>query len=460
MDTFDVLILGGGSAAETLATAVVQGGKSVAVVEERLVGGDCPYFACMPSKAMLHSAETRHRIASAEIDGAVSHPLTLDDGSAAYRAAAARRHEIADRLDDSSRVRELKELGIVVYRGCGRIMGPGTVDVDGRIIGWSDLVIAVGSSSDVPEIDGLDRATMWTSEDVYTSSELPASLIVLGGGPVGCETAQILARFGSKVTIAQRGPRLIAEEEPAIGVDLADALRRDGIDVRLETKVVRMERRRDGVAVSLSDGERLAAARLLVATGRSPRLAGLGLESLGIRRGPDGSLEVDDRCRVRNQRNVWAAGDVTGVALYTHAAKYQARIVASNLLGREAHADYRAIPRGVYTEPAVACVGLSSIKARERGYDVAIASMEVGQTARAHATGLKLGRLVLTADRQRRTLIGAAAIGPHADEWIGEAVLAIRARITLDVLADVVHAFPTFSEVYEPPLRELAAMTA
>jgi pyruvate/2-oxoglutarate dehydrogenase complex dihydrolipoamide dehydrogenase (E3) component len=460
MDTFDVLILGGGSAAETVATAVVQGGKSVAVVEERLVGGDCPYFACMPSKAMLHSAETRHRIATAELDGAVSHRLSLDDESAAYRAAAARRHEIADRLDDSSRVRELKELGIAVYRGRGRIMRHGTVDVDGRIIGWSDLVIAVGSASDVPEIGGLDRATMWTSEDVYTSSELPDSLIVLGGGPVGCETAQILARFGSKVTIVQSGSRLIAEEEPAVGVDLADALRRDGIDVRLETKVVRTERRRDGMAVSLSDGERLAAARLLVATGRSPRLAGLGLESLRIRPGPDGSLEVDDRCRVRNQRSVWAAGDVTGIAPYTHVAKYQARIVASNLLGREVRADYRAIPRGVYTEPAVACVGLSSIKARERGYDVAIASMEVGQTARAHATGLKLGRLVLIADRQRRTLIGAAAIGPHADEWIGEAVLAIRARITLDVLADVVHAFPTFSEVYEPPLRELAAMTA
>ena len=331
------------------------------------------------------------------------------------------------------------------------------VEIGGRSVGWTDLVIAVGSASDIPEIDGLTRQAIWTSEEVYTAAELPASVIVLGGGAVGCETAQILARFGAKVTIVQSAPRLIPAEEPAVADALAEVFRQDGIDLRLNSKVVRMDLR-EGAAVFLSDSTRLTATRLVVATGRSPRLEGLGLETLGIRLGPRGFLEVDERCQVPGQRHVWAAGDVTGLALYTHAAKYHGRIIAANLLGREARADHRAIPRGLYTDPAVACVGLSSAKAKEHGYDVVSASMEVRHTARAHATGLKSGRLVLVADRRRRTLIGAAAIGPHAEEWIGEAVLAIRAEITIDVLTDVVHAFPTFSETYEPPLQELAAM--
>jgi pyruvate/2-oxoglutarate dehydrogenase complex dihydrolipoamide dehydrogenase (E3) component len=456
MKTYDVAILGGGSAAETVATTVARGGKSVTVVEKRLVGGDCPYFACMPSKAMLHSAAVRYRIGTAQADGAVSVPLRLDDARAAYRAAAARRHEIADRLDDSERVRELESLGVAIHRGHGRIVRPGALEIDGRMIGWTDLVICVGSAPSIPEIEGLERAAVWTSEDVFTTSELPDSVIVLGGGAAGCEIAQVLARFGTQVTIIQRAPRLIPAEETAVAGTLADLLRQDGVDVRLSSTVVRIAQGPDAVSLFLSDGARLTAARLIVAAGRSPRLDRLGLETLGIRPGPGGFLDIDDQCRVRGERHVWGAGDVTGIARHTHTANYHGRVVAANLLGREARADHRAIPRAVYTDPAVACVGLTADKARERGHDVQTASMELGQTARADATGLKSGQLVLVADRRRRTLIGAAAIGPHAEEWIGEAVLAIRAQITLDVLTDVVHAFPTFSEIYEPPLRELA----
>jgi len=458
METYDVVVLGGGSAGETVATTVVRGGKSVAVVEERLVGGECPYFACMPSKAMLHSAEVRHRIGVAHTAGAVSRPLGLDDGRVAYRAAAARRHEISDRLDDSGRVRELQGLGVVVYRGRGRIVRPGALEMDGRIIGWTDLVISVGGVVNIPEIDGMDRAAIWTSEDVYTTSDLPGSALVLGGGAVGCEIAQMLARFGAHVTIVQRAPRLIPAEEPAVAGALADVFRQEGIDVRLNSRAVRTELRPDRASLLLNDGTRLTAEKLVVAAGRSPRLEGLGLETLSIHAGAGRFLEVDDRCRVRGQGHVWAAGDITGIARYTHTANYHGRVIAANLLGREARADHRAIPRGVYTEPAVACVGLSSDKAREQGYDTLSASMEVGHTARASVTGSKSGQLVLVADRRRRTLLGAAAIGPHAEEWIGEAVLAIRAEITIDVLTDVVHAFPTFSESYEPALRELAEM--
>jgi pyruvate/2-oxoglutarate dehydrogenase complex dihydrolipoamide dehydrogenase (E3) component len=457
MESYDVVVLGGGSAAETVATTVARGGKSVALVEERLVGGDCPYFACMPSKAMLFSAEIRHWIAKAHTVGAVSRPLSLDDGRAAYRAAAARRHEIVDRLDDSARVRELEELGISVRRGRGHIQRPGVVEVGGDVVGWRDLVIAVGSAADIPDIEGLTRHAAWTSEEVYTGAELPDSVIVLGGGPVGCETAQTLARFGASVTIVQSAPHLIPHEEPAIAEALADVLRQDGVELRLDAQAVRTDLR-DGAVVFLSDGTRLTAQRLVVAAGRSPRVEGVGLETLGISSDAGQSLEVDERCRVRGQRNVWAAGDVTGIALYTHAAKHQGRIIAANLLGREARANHRAIPRGVYTDPSVACVGLSAERASQQGYDVVTASMEVRHTARAATTGLNAGRLVLVADRRRRTLLGAAAIGPHAEEWIGEAVLAIRAELTVDLLADVVHAFPTFGEIYEPPLQELAAM--
>src|SRR5215510_1447027 len=457
MDTYDVVILGGGSAGETVATLVARGGKSVAVVEERLLGGECPYFACMPSKAMLHSAEIRHWITGAPAHGAVSRPLSLDEGKLAYRAAAARRHEIADRLDDAERARELRALGVVVHRGRGRVVRAGALEVDGRVIGWRELVVAVGTAAKIPPIEGLTLVSAWTSEDVYTSSELPESALVLGGGPVGCEIAQVLARFGARVTLVQRAPRLIPAEEPAVAEILAAVLRQDGIDIRLSAKAVRAEAHPEAARLVLDDATELTARKLIVAVGQSPRLDGLGLDSLGIAPGRGGFLSVDERCRVRGQEHVWAAGDITGIAPFTHTASYHGRVIAANLLGRETRADHRAIPRGVYTEPAVACVGLSSGKAREQGFDVVTASMEVGQTARARATGMSSGRLVLIGDRKRRSLLGAAAIGPHAEEWIGEATVAIRAEIPIDVLTDVVHPFPTFSEAYEPPLRELAA---
>src|SRR5437763_2141666 len=456
METSDVVVLGGGSAGEIVATTVARGGKSVAVVEERLLGGECPYFACMPSKAMLRSAEVRHWIGRAHTGGAVSRPLSLDEGRLAYGAAAVRRHAIAARLDDSDRGRELRALGVALHRGRGRVVRAGVLEIDGRAIGWVDLVVSVGTVAAIPEIEGLERASMWTSEDFYTAPELPESALVLGGGPVGCEIAQVLARFGARVTIVQRAPRLIPAEEPAVAEILADVFRREGIDVRLSRKAVRAERRADTARLVLDHGPPLTAQKLIVAIGQAPRLNGLGLEALRIRPGRDGFLQVDDRCRVRGQEHVWAAGDITGIAGYTHTANYHGRIVAANLLGRETRANHRAIPRGVYTEPAVACVGLSSSQARELGYDAVSASMEVGHTARASATGLTSGRLILVGDRKRRTLLGAAAIGAHAEEWIGEAVLAIRAEIAIDVLTDVVHAFPTFSEAYEPPLRELA----
>ena len=268
----------------------------------------------------------------------------------------------------------------------------------------------------------------------------------MGGGAVGCELAQVYARFGSTVTLVHNGPQLLAKEEPSIAAALTDALRADGVEILLDASVERFE----GGRAVLTTGRSLEPTRVLVAVGRKPTIPAL----LGD------AVEVDDRCRVLGHEGVWAAGDVTGVAPYTHTANYQARVVAANILGGDQVADYRAIPRAVYTDPPVASVGLHAAAAADKGIDAVTATMDLGETARALTEGDVGGRLVLTADRGKGVLIGAAAIGPRADEWIGEAVLAIRAEVPITVLADVVHPFPTFSEAYEPALRELAGQLA
>jgi dihydrolipoamide dehydrogenase len=457
MDTFDVVVLGGGSAGEVVAARLAAASKSVAMIEEKLVGGECPYFACMPSKAMLRAAEVRHLIKEAHELGAVGHPIPLDHGRNAYKTAAARRDVITNHRDDVDHVQQLERAGVKLFRGRGHIVGPGVVEINNRQLGWRDLVIAVGTTLNRPPIEGLDSVSIWTSEDFYSSDELPASAIVLGGGPVGCEVAQVLARFGCPTTLVEEAPQLLPNEDPGISEVLLEVLRNDGIDVRVNTRAVRTEAAPGGVRVTLEDGSQVPAERLIVATGKRPRADNLGLDTVGVELSKLGFILIDESCRALGQEHIWAAGDITGVAQFTHVANYQGRIVASNLLAQHAKADYRAIPRGVYTDPPVTSVGLMADKAREQGYNAVTASIEVGQAARAAATGLKIGRLLMVADRARAILLGAAAIGPHADEWIGEAALAIRTETPLEILADMVHAFPTFSELYEPPIRELLA---
>ena len=459
MDRYDLVVLGGGSAGESIAGTVARAGKSVALVEERLVGGECPYFACMPSKAMLYAAELRSLIGTAHQPGAVSQPLALGDLRAAYAAAVARRDEVAEQRDDSGAVQRLEADGVRVMRGRGHVVSTGALQVNRERIGWNDLVISTGTVAARPELPGLDDVSVWTSDDAYSRSELPQSAIILGGGPVGCELAQVWSRFGCSVTIVQRDPRLIPQEEPAIANILAQAFRRDSIGLLLDAQATGVESVGNGIRLSVQDRAAVTAERLVLASGKKADLDSLGIENLGIHPNGEGYLEVDERCRVLGQEHVWAAGDVTGIAQFTHTANYHGRIVSANLLGREMQADYRAIPRGVYTDPSVASVGLTEEAARRQGFDVITATMDVSETAKAFATGQKGGALlILVADRQRSVLVGAHAIGPDVEEWIGEAALAIRAEVRLDVFCDVVHAFPTFSEAYEPPLRELAAL--
>ncbi|MDT7538476.1 MAG: hypothetical protein QOI82_2061 [Actinomycetota bacterium] len=458
MESFDVVVLGAGSAGELVATKLAEANRSVALVEVLRVGGECPYVACIPSKAMLRSAHARAQARSlADLGGGAA---TLDGDEEAYRAAAGRRDDMSDQRDDEKAAVAAAKAGVTLLRGRGRIVRSGVVAVDERELGWTDLVLATGSSAVRPDVAGLDAVPTWTSDEALAATERPASLLILGGGAVGCELAQVHARFGTRVCLVEPGPQLAGKEEPSIAELLADVLRDDGVDVRLETEAKRVEPAGVGARVYLSDGTTLDVERVLLATGRTPNTDDLGLDALGIAPTDDGAVATDEHCRVEGQKHVWAAGDVTGIAPYTHAASYQARVLIANLLGEDRTAEYRAIPRAIYTSPAVASVGRTADEARDDGVDPLTAVMDVGETARAAAEGSGGGRLVLTADRRRGVLIGAAAIGPHADEWLAEATLAIRAEVPLSVLADVVHAFPTFGEAFEPPMRELADRVA
>jgi len=451
MDRFDCVILGGGSAAEAVWGAL--GDRRVAVVEAARVGGECPYVACMPSKALLRSAHLRRAIQRAP-DLASWDRVAPDDPVATWARAVERRDRIADARDDREAARQLEASGATLLRGQGVILGPGRLQVGSDTLEWTDLVVATGSCPLVPPVPGLAEVATWSSDEALSQPGRPAQLVVLGGGPVGCELAQIYASFGARVTLVEAAPRLLPAEEPPAGRLLAAAFTEDGVEVRVGTRVETAEPGEGTARLRCDDGRVLVAERVLVAVGRRPRTADIGLERCGIVPGPRG-IAVDDACRVRGQGHVYAGGDVTGVAPFTHTAAYQGRVIAAALRGEMVRADYRAIPRVVYTEPTVAAVGLTEAAAREAGLVVATGEADLAETARAQADGERRGWLKLVADRSAEVLVGATAVGPGADGWIGEAALAIAARVSLGQLSEIVHAFPTYSQAYESALRRL-----
>ena len=453
---FDVVVLGGGSAGEVVAELVRDAGRTVAVIEENLVGGECPYVACMPSKALLRSAGARHDATRLVELGGAPEAVDLGDGADAFIGAARRRDGIAEHGDDTGAMAAMEAEGIRVIRGRGRIVGPGAVDVDGTLVECADLVICTGSSAIRPAVEGLDLVGAWSSDQALTAPARPVSLVVLGGGPVGCELAQAFARFGSRVVLVEASGQLLGREDPRIAGRLTQALVRDGIDVRVGVSATRAVRTDGGLTrVSLDDGRSVEVERVLVAAGRVPSTRGVGLDSLGIDLDEGSAIPIDATCRVSGLAHVWAAGDVTGVAPFTHTANYQGRVVAAGILGQSRAADYRAVPRAVYTDPAVVSVGLSEQEAHERGIDVVATAVELADLPRALADGDGSGLLLVTADAERRVLLGASAIGPHAPDWMGEVVLAIRGQVPLSMVVDVVHAFPTYSEAWDVAYRDL-----
>ena len=649
MPDFDVVVLGGGTSGVLVATGLAHAGRSVALIEAGLVGGESPYLACLPSKSMLASARRGET----------------------WEHAVARRDEVTGHLDDSMFAARLADAGVQLIRGTGQVTEPGSIEVtptsrsrrgqaEKTVLGYADLVIATGSEPLAPPVEGLPDVPTWTSAEALSSQDLPRHLIVMGAGPAGCELTQVYAAFGSQVTLIEAEPQVLPDEAPFTGEILSNALRRRGADLRLGSPVVKAAPMDKGLALILADGTSLEGDRILLATGRRPRLAGLGLDKLGITPSPAGALPVDTTCRVQTANGqptsatgqptaaatpaaasaappgpvptqptaapgqpgvasgqpatagqpttgtgqpvaapgqpavvagqattaagqpaavpgqptavpgqptavpgqptaapgqattasdqpvatgqpagvpgqptavpgqptaatgqpvsapgqpaestaqpsaaaattaqpaaataqpaaaaaqpaaaqpaaaatpqaaaagrpmtgsgrVWAAGDVTGIAPYTHTARYQASVVIANILGEHRVADYRAIPRCVYTTPSVCCVGVSPGQAAAAGIQLRTVGHDLAETARAAVEDDDRGRIELYADMTRGdVLVGAAAVGRSAEEWMGELALAIRAGIPLKTLADVVHAFPTYGEAIERSLRELA----
>jgi dihydrolipoamide dehydrogenase len=444
-ENFDVILLGAGPGGETCAGRLLKGGKSVALVERELLGGECAYWACIPSKTLLRPPEARNGARRAA--GTSTPELSWDD-TRAYR-----NYMIRD-LDDSGQVDNWKAAGAEVIKGTGRITGPGRVDVDGRTLHAEHIVVATGSAPKIPPIEGLDDVPVWTNREATTLNEIPARTVIVGGGPVGVELGQFLARFGSQVTLVQSADRLIGREDPRVGELAAQALAQDGIDVRTGRQARRVHREGDSTVVELDDSSTLTTDAVVIATGRVPRTQDLGLETLGIR--PDSKgLSTDDRCRAGD--GLWALGDVTGVMLFTHVAQYQGRVVADNILGTHRTATYRGVPRVVFSDPEIAAVGLTSQEAKDQGLDVATATISLPKAiARPHTYERDpRGELGVIADRQRNVLVGAWAVAPLASEWIHQAALAIRAEIPLDVLLDGVAQFPTYSEAYLAAFQRL-----
>jgi len=429
MGAFDVVVLGGGTAGVHVATEVVRGGKSVALVEAGLIGGESPYLACLPSNSLLLSA---------------SQGVTWED-------AVARRDEVTGGLDDSGAAQRLTSSGVTVFRGTGRITGPGAVEISSpseagpTSLIYTDLVIATGCEPVAPPIEGLSDIPTWTTAQGLLSPDLPRRLLVLGGGAAGCELAQIFAAFGSQVTLIEADAGLLPGEAAFAGEILTAALRRAGVEIFLGSPATKAERTPEGLTLALQDGTRIDADRLLLATGRRPRLSGLGLDALGIITAPGQALPTDASCQVVS--GVWAAGDVTGIT-HTHASRYQAGVVAANLLGQRREADYSAIPRCVYTVPSVYAVG------EPARAGLSVARVPLSDTVRGRLGRDDLGRLELYA--ADGVLAGAVAVGPDAATWMAEVTLAIRAKIPVTVLADVVHAYPTYGEALQAAFRQLA----
>ena len=428
------MILGGGVAGEHFAGALreLDADAEMTLVERELVGGECSYWACMPSKALLRSPEI---VAAARIAPGAAEAV-------AERADAARvfwwRDQVVSNFDDSSQEEWLAERRVELVRGDGRVARPGVVEVDRSELPYDRLVVATGSVPTAPPIDGLEGLAYWTSRDATSTSEVPASLIVLGGGVVGCELAQFFARLGSRVTLVHNGAHLLPRQDPEAGSLLQDALEGEGVEVRTCT-ITECVGGGEAFRLRIEDGEILEAERLLVATGRAPNVETLNLEATGASVG-GGGVDVDERMRAAD--GVWAIGDVTGKSLLTHVGKYQARVAAHDIAGTHARADYRAVPAVVFTDPQVASVGTTS------GESLVTSSYAIDSTPRTatYERPKRPGFVKLFADPERRVLVGATAVGPEAGEWLGQLTLAVRAEVPVDVLLDTIQPYPTFSE--------------
>ena len=450
---FDVVCLGGGVAGEALAGGLQGSGLTLAVIERELVGGECPYWGCVPSKTLLRSGETLTEAQRARTLAASRVEWDLDFPKVSKRVLW-----MARDLDDTRPAAALEATGARLFRGEGKLVDLRTVEVAGeQYIAKKAVVIANGGTAAIPPIPGLDQVEYWTNRQAAVPKEHPETLAVLGGGAVGIELGQGFARLGSKVTVIEAGPTFLGLEEPEAGMALKPHLEYDGITILVGDGATSVEKGGVGVVVKLKSGKVITAERLLVATGRRANFE--AWHGAGIARTERGWLQVDPQT-LEARAGIYGAGDITGLGGFTHLAFYHGQIVARRLRGDDARADHTAVPRVTYTDPEVASVGLSEAGARERGIDVVTAITDPGETARGYIYDFKGGTIKLVGDRKRGVLVGATLVSPRAGEMLGELMLAVKAGTPLATLADVIHPFPAFNRVLGAVLQELARKAA
>lgn len=449
-ETCELIVIGLGVGGTEVANQVAAAGVSVTAVEQKLVGGECPYWGCIPSKVMVRAGNTLAE--AARVLGLAGEAEISPD----WAPVARRIRQTTDAWSDESAADRLRQRGVTIVRGQGRVLGPREVSVDGRrLIARRGILIAAGAEPAIPDVDGISDVAYWTNREAIEAEALPRSLLVLGAGPVGLELAQVFRRFGVELTLVEAEKHVLPLEEPENGAAMNEVLHAEGIIPHTGTTCLSVQRSSRGITAELSSGAVVEAERLLVATGRTADLRSLGVETLGL--SPDAATVPTDE-RLRAADGVWAVGDITGHGAFTHVAYYQAQIAAADILRRDhASADYSAVPSVTFTDPEVASVGLTEARARAAGLKIRVGLLPVASSDRGwlHGPGAEKGVIKLVADEQTNQLIGGSVMGPSAGEVIGFIGLAIRAQIPITTLQEFIYPYPTFLRGIKGALRLL-----